>query len=451
MVDTARARAERVANDSAWLQPGTAAFDSLKNIIINNPDLQSGSMFLDESKFAHVEGIYRFDDHIKWMKLLVGASYRSYLPRSFGTIFSDTLLNPADTLPDGRNNPNGEYRRIVTHEFGGFLQAVKKFYRDKFKAEFSLRADKYTNFNPQFSPRGSLVFQQGDHTLRVSGSAAYRIPTLQDQFILLNLGPITLVGNREGFPDAYALTSVQEFRDSLDVNVIDPDILRTVSIKKLRPERVRTLELGYRTIYNKVMYFDFTFYHNWYTDFIGDVRVAQITNEGGVVGEESGVDAIITRNYELKQIPVNSDNMVRTWGFSVGVSYYFGRGLTFKGNYTYSDINEEDIEDDLIPGFNTPQHKFNLGMEGRRIWRGLGFNSNFRWSDAYFWQSPFGDGQVPAFYPLDAQLNYEIKPANLTVAVGGSNLLNDQYRTAYGSPLIGRLFYASLSFEIGKL
>jgi outer membrane receptor protein involved in Fe transport len=156
----------------------------------------------------------------------------------------------------------------------------------------------------------------------------------------LDLGPITLVGNLDGYPDAYTLNSVDEFNDSLDNNVIDPDLLESVSIPKLRPEKVRTFEFGYRTIYNKVMYFDFTFYHNWYTDFIGDVRVAQITNEGGEVGGESGVDAIITGNYDLLQIPVNSDNTVRTWGFSVGVSYYFGRGITFRGNYTYSDINE---------------------------------------------------------------------------------------------------------------
>lgn len=447
----AHQRAAIVA-DSAWFKPGTPQFDSLLNIITKDPDLQSGSKFLDESKLFHVDGLYRFDEYLKWMNLLVGASYRAYLPKSFGTIFSDTLINPADTLPDGRNNPDGEYRKITTHEFGVFTQAIKRLIDNKLKLEVSLRLDKYTSFDPQFSPKGSIVFTQGNHTLRVSGSSAYRLPTLQDQYILLDLGPITLVGNLDGYPDAYTLSSVQEFQDSLDAGLEgeDADILEVVSIKKLRPEKVRTFEFGYRTIYNKVMYFDFTFYHSWYTDFIGDVRVAQITNEGGEVGGESGVDAIITGNYDLKQIPVNSDNTVRTWGFSVGLSYYFGRGLTFRGNYTYSDINEEDIDDDLIPGFNTPMHKFNLGMEGKRIWKDLGFNVNFRWSDTYLWESPFGDGQIPAYFTLDGQINYEIKPAYLTLAVGGSNLTNHEYRTAYGSPMIGRMFYGSISFDINK-
>ncbi len=447
-------RAHAIAADSAelyWIKPGTPKFDSLFNKITTDPNLETGSLFLDQSKLVHVEGQYKFDDYIKWLNLLVGASYRAYLPKSYGTVFSDTLLNPADTLPDGNDNPDGEYKKIRTHEFGVFTQATKKICKDKLKLEVSLRLDKYTNFDPQVSPKGSIVFTQGNHTLRVSGSSAYRLPTLQDQYILLDLGPLTLIGNLDGYPDAYTLSSVIEFHDSLDAGIVvpDDDMLEVVSIKPLRPEKVRTFEFGYRTIHNKVLYLDFTFYHNWYTDFIGDVRVASI-NTKGVAGERSGTDAIISGNFDLYQIPMNSESLVRTWGFSVGLSYYFGKGVSFRGNYTYSDINEGDLEDELIPGFNTPMHKFNLGMEGKGVWKGLGFNANFRWSDTYLWESPFGDGQIPAYFTLDGQINYEIKPAYLTLAMGGSNLLNDEYRTAYGSPLVGRMFYGSVIFEINK-
>jgi len=449
MVDSARNAALIEAAD-AWYQPGSKQFDSIVQMTVTNPDLQSGSKFLDESKFVHVEGNYKFDDYVKWLDLMVGASYRTYLPKSYGTIFRDTLIDISDTLTDGRNNPEGEYERIVTHEAGVFATATKRLLNDKLKLSASLRMDKYTSFDPQISPRGSVVFTHKNHTLRVSGQSAYRMPTLQDQFILLNLGPITLVGNLDGYDPAYTLESVTEFNDSLDVNEIDPELLEVVNIPKLRPEKVRTIEFGYRTVHNERLYIDFGFYYNWYKAFIGDMRVAQI-NTDGVVGEESGVDAIITENYDLKQIPINSDNVVRTWGFSVGLSYYFGHGISFKGNYTYSDINEEDIDDDLIPGYNTPNHKFNIGLEGKRIFKGLGFNTNFRWSDTYFWQAPFGDGQIPAFYTLDGQINYEIKEAYLTLAVGGSNLLNDRYHTAWGAPYIGRLFYGSIIFEINKI
>ena len=449
MVDSARHAALIDAAD-AWYEPGSKQFDSLFQEITHDPNLQTGSLFLDQSKLVHAEGQYRFDEYVKWLELLVGTSYRAYLPKSYGTIFSDTLINPADTLDNGRDNPDGEYEKIVTHEFGIYGTATKRLLEDKLRLSVSLRMDKYTSFDPQVSPRGSIVFTHKNHTLRVSAQSAYRLPTLQDQYILLDLGPITLVGNLDGYPAAYTLKSVDEFNDSLDVNEIDPDLLETVNIPKLRPEKVKTIEFGYRTVHAERLYIDFGFYFNWYKDFIGDMRVAAIQTDG-VVGEESGVDAVITKNYDLYQIPINSDKTVRTWGYSVGLSYYWGHGLTLKGNYTYSDINENDIDDDLIPGYNTPMHKFNLGLEGKRVWKGLGFNSNFRWSDTYLWQSPFGDGQIPAYFTLDAQLNYEFKEYYTTISVGGSNLLNDPYRTAYGSPLIGRMFYASLIFDINKI
>ncbi|GIV33340.1 MAG: membrane protein [Chitinophagales bacterium] len=447
-------RAKQIAEDSAktkWILPGSPKFDSLFQIITKDPDLQTGSKFLDESKLINIDGYYNFRDLWDWMEILAGASYRVYLPKSYGTIFSDSLVNPADTLPDGRNDPDAEYHKIVTHEFGLFAQAIKRLLDNKLKLEFSIRMDKYTNFKPQLSPRGSIVFTHNDHTLRLSAASGYRLPTLQDQYIHLDLGPITLIGNLNGFQDSYTLRSVEDFWDGYDtMTVVPPDtVLEVYKINRLRPEKVRTVEVGYRTVHNKVLYIDFSFYHNWYTDFIGDIRVA--VPRDGIAGEETGYNDIITRNYDLRQIPVNSKSTVRTWGFTVGLSYYFGRGITFKGNYTYSDINEKDIDDDLIPGFNTPKHKFNLGLEGKRVWKGLGFNSNFRWSDTYLWQGPFGDGQIPPFFTLDAQLNYEFKEYYTTIAVGGSNLLNRKYRTAYGSPLIGRMLYASLIFEINKL
>ncbi len=449
MVDSAITRATFAAAN-AWFQPGTPQFDSLLNVITTDANLQSGSKFLDRSKFVHVEGVYRFDDYVKWLDLVAGASYRAYLPQSFGTIFSDTLLNPADTLADGRNNPDGEYRQIRTHEVGVFGQATKKILNDKLRFSVSMRLDKYTNFDPQVSPRGSIVYTQKNHTLRVSGQSAYRLPTLQDQFILLDLGPITLIGNRDGYDRVYTLNSVDTFRTILEDSIqFRSELLKDITIKPLVPERVRTIEFGYRTVHNNVLYIDFNFYYNWYTNFIGDVRVVEPS--AGVAGEESGLNDVITQDYSLKQIPVNSESTVKTWGYSIGLSYYFGRGITFKGNYTYTDINDGAFDDDLIPGFNTPMHKFNIGLQGKAIWKGLGFSSNFRWSDTYFWQSPFGDGQIPAFYTLDAQLNYEFKDKYTTVAVGGSNLLNDRFRTAFGSPLIGRLLYASLIFEISKL
>lgn len=450
MVDSANARATALANATAFdvYAPGTAAFDSVFNTVINDPDLETGAKFLDKSSLQHIEAQYNFD----WFEpvdIIAGASFRRYGPKSFGTIFRDTLIDPADTLENGLNDPDAEYDNISNVEFGAYVQATKRFFADRLKLIGSIRVDKNQNYDVQFSPRFSAVISQNNHTFRFSAQTAFRSPTLQNQFILLDLGPITLKGNLDGFDNLYTLESVDTFRATYDSTFqIRPELLEAVTLDPIQPEQVTTLEVGYRLIHNKVLYLDIAAYYNWYTDFIGDVRVVE--PDAGQAGEESGEDAVLTESFTVLQIATNANETVRTYGFSVGMSYYFGKGVTYKANYTYSDINTDDVTNDVIPGFNTPKHKFNMGLEGKRLWKGLGFNSNLKFSDGFFWESPFGDGQVKPYYTLDAQLNYEFREYYTTIAVGASNLTDNRFQQAYGSPMVGRIFYASLLFDINK-
>jgi len=451
MVDRADSVA-KIQADREWIQPGTAEFDSLYNVIKQDPDLKSGSKFLDKSWMMHYDAQYQFD-FIKVVDILVGASYRRFRPNSFGTIFRDTLIDVSDTLANGRNNPDGEYVKITNQEAGGYIQVSKKILSDKLKLIASFRADKNQNFDVQFSPKGSIIYSPTpSHTFRVSGQSAFRTPTLQNQYILLDLGPITLKGNTEGYTNLYTLNSVTDFLDYYDSTYqIKTDILEAVELPKLRPEQVRTIDFGYRGIFiNNKMFVDFNAYYNWYKNFIGEIRVVS-PNNGGTVGEDSGEDAILTGSYDRFQIPVNAEETVRTWGASIGLSYVLGKGITANGNYTYAAINEDDLaQSDLLPGFNTSTHKFNVGLTGRRVWKGLGFNTNFKWNGAYFWQSSFGDGDVPAYYSLDGNLSYEFKDYYTTISVGASNITGNKYRMIYGGPTIGTLIYASLLFDIGK-
>ena len=451
MVDSADRVAQRFANEK-WIKPGTQQFDSLYNVIINDPDLQTGSQFLDQSWMMHFDAQYQFNQ-IKSVDLIAGASFRQFFPNSFGTIFRDTLINLADTLANGRNNPDGEYQTITNREAGGFIQASKKFMGDKLRIIASMRLDKNENFDLQYSPKATFMYSVNpNHVMRISGQQAFRTPTLQNQFILLDLGPIILKGNTTGFENLYTLNSVDAFLDNYDTtNQINTSLLKSIALQKLRPEQVKTLEVGYRGIFvDNKLFVDFTAYYNWYTNFIGEIRVVEPTNNG-IVDEETGEDAILTGAFQRYQIPVNAEQQVRSWGASIGLSYALGKGYTLNGNYTYADLNEEDLmQSELIPGFNTSNHNFNLGVQGRRIWKGLGFNTNFKWNGAYFWQSSFGDGDVAAFYTLDANVSYEMKDYFTTITVGATNLTNNKFRMVYGGPTIGTLIYASLLFDINK-
>lgn len=453
MVDSAMNVAMAAANNS-WYQPGTAQFDSTRKSIITNADLQNGSLFRDKSSLYHLDGQYQFTQ-IKWLDLQAGANFRYYVPRSYGTIFSDTILNRNDTLANGSANPNGKFRRIDVWEVGGYVQATKKFFNDRFKITASVRVDKNKNFKPQFSPRLALSYTVKTHTFRVAAQSAFRTPTLQNQYINLNLGPITLLGNLNGFENLYTLNSVNEYKDSLAVNNpndVDPNILKPVTYNKLKPEQVITVEAGYRSVLWKKLYVDADVYFNRYTNFIGDVRVVRPLN-GAVAGEESGSDAILTGDYEVYQIPVNSSKIVNSVGAGIGLTYFIRKGLQANFNYSYAKLLTKNLDDEIIPGFNTPPHKINLGLSGNRIWKGLGFSTTFQWVDGFEWQSPFGTGNVKAYTVWDAQVNYGIDFGQCTVTarLGSSNLLNTQRREVYGGPFIGRIFYGSLGFSWNRL
>ncbi|MBI5916038.1 MAG: TonB-dependent receptor, partial [Bacteroidetes bacterium] len=133
----------------------------------------------------------------------------------------------------------------------------------------------------------------------------------------------------------------------------------------------------------------------------------------------------------------------------------FGNFYQFSGNYSWNKLNKEFEDDPIIPAFNTPEHKFNVGLSGRNIqtawFKNFGFNINYKWIERFVFEgSPQFTGLIPSYDLLDAQVNYNFRKPNLTVKVGASNVLNNRQFQTYGGPRIGRLAYISLLFESKK-
>ena len=80
------------------------------------------------------------------MDLQVGANFRYYSPRSYGTIFTDTLVNFADTLENGSADRNAEFTKLSLWEMGGYVQGTKRFFENKLVINASARVDKNQNF-----------------------------------------------------------------------------------------------------------------------------------------------------------------------------------------------------------------------------------------------------------------------------------------------------------------
>ena len=77
------------------------------------------------------------------------------------------------------------------------------------------------------------------------------------------------------------------------------------------------------------------------------------------------------------------------------------------------------------------------------MFKNFGFNVAWRWSDTYLWEASLGNGDVPSFNVLDAQINLRVPSMKSTFKAGATNLLGDDYFTAFGTGFIGSQYYVS--------
>lgn len=406
--------------------PGTAAFDSAFAYLTSTPISEGGSMLFDKSGLVHVQGEYKFTP--SFATITVGSSFRQYRPNSGGNIFSDT----------------GDVK-ITNSEVGTYINIEKRLLDDNLILNASNRVDKNQNFNFLVSPAISAVYKVKDnHVFRLSFSSALRNPTLLDQYLYYDIGPATLLGNINGLDSVVTLESVYDYYGDYPYDV---DNLEYVNIDPIKPEKVKTVEVGYKgTLFSK-LFIDLSYYYSWYTDFIGFRIVASPPVDSA--GQPTP--------FTVYRVSSNAETQVTTQGVSVGANYYFWNYYAISANYSWNVLNKTDSLDPLIPAFNTPENKFNIGLNGRDmvvrmgplVVRNVGFNINYKWIQGFVYEgSPQFTGYIPTYSLLDAQINYLIKRYNLKLKVGASNLLNTMRYQTYGGPYIGRMGYASLVFEL---
>lgn len=415
-----------------YLEPGTPEFTNEFNALVaaKNNSEEEGTRFFDESSLSHVHGEYIFNPE-GLEEIRVGGNYRRYTPWSDGTIFSDTTSE-----------------RIVNQEVGFYTGIKRRFIQDRLIATATIRADKNQNFDWVYSPAASFVFSPREQDyLRVSFSSALRNPTLADQYLWLDVGPATLVGNLEGADSLITVASFIDFRNSANAASgqysLNRDTLVYFDIDPIRPERVKTFEVGYRTTLGEKVYLDAGYYFSIYEDFIG----YNIGLDALFIGNEQSPRAVDVYRYAA-----NSTSEVQTQGASIGLNYYLDNNFMLAGNYSWNELVKTDVNDPIIPAFNTPKHKYNLSLtardlklKGKSTW---GFGVNYKWIQGFVFEgSPQFTGFVPTYDLLDAQVNANFQKLNTTLKLGGSNLLQNIHVEAYGGPFVGRMLYASLLYE----
>ena len=450
-----QAQAHTNSVDNAYLDPfyapGTARFNEKFDEITGKRFTEGGSLFFDRSALAHAMGEYKFKP--AFGEVTVGGNVRQYLPNSAGTIFRDT----GDVV-------------IRNSEFGLFAGLEKKFLENKLTATATVRLDKNQNFKPLLSPAVSLVYANTPaHVWRLSFSSAIRNPTLADQYLYYNVGRALLLGNVSGQFEAgrdsmFTVDSFDAYRNTTSL-VEGLSKLDWFHVDRLRPEQVRTIEVGYRGTHWESVYFDLSAYNSWYTDFIGYIigLDANFAQDG------------IPMGLQVYRVAANASSRVMTRGLNAGFNWYRPK-LTYTFNYSYNQLTSGK-DDPIIPAFNTPQNKFNAGFNARdrkipfTSLNRLGYGLNWKYVQGYLFEgSPQFSGPISSYDMVDAQVSVQFPAQHLTVKLGASNLfglsplwgedvpdgdrleraLNNKVYLVYGGPSIGRLAYIQLSYEFSK-
>jgi outer membrane receptor protein involved in Fe transport len=387
---------------------GSDQFNQIFDKVRKTP-IPAGGLFLEKSQLWMTEGQYNFSNKIKFADLIVGADIKKYVLNSQGTLFIDTA---------GAININ---------EFGAYAQVTKNLFDNRLNLSFSGRLDKNEDFKEHFTPRATALIRVAkDNNVRLSYQTAYRFPSTQQKYIRLDVGDYMILG---GLP--WVMEFMHADKNPVYAMKTDGTIEPTkYEYKEFKPENMQSFELGYKGLIAEKLLVDAYGYFGQYTDFLGRNTLIQPATG------------------KVFSTVVNSTTKVKTHGFGLGLDYQMS------GNYSvffnaYSDVLT-DVPTGFQSYFNTPKYRFNAGIANSGLGKSqaIGFNVMMHWQDEFTWDGELANGPVDAYTTVDAQVSYTVKKINTMIKLGGTNLFNQYYKSGYGNPSIGGLYYVSLGFHL---
>ena len=430
-------QAARAFSDVGRPVPGSTQFNSLFDKVRATPISEGGGLFLDKSDLYLAEGQYNFSNLLNFAQLLVGANYKQYVLNSQGTLFADTA------------GP------INISEIGAYAQLSRGFVDDRIRLTASGRYDKNENFDGRFTPRFTALYKVAeDHNIRASYQTAYRFPTTQNQWINLVIGGGTvLIGGLPELRDfydfkgntAYTVNSVRAAGAALRSGMPPEQalaLLQEQQFDEYTPETLKSFELGYKGLIQKKLLVDVYGYYGKYDNFLGRIVVLQSLQPGNPLGLFSSSTS------RAISVAVNSSSKVTTYGFGASVDYQLPDNFVVNGNITTDRI--KDVPPGFVSFFNTPNYRLILGVgnTGFGYQKRFGFHADLRNQDGYYFESDFRQGEISGFTTIDAQVSYKFPKTRSLLKLGATNLTNKYYRTAFGNPEIGGIYYLSFGYNV---
>jgi len=452
----------RAFADRSRLEPGTTTFAAEKERLISSTDFTDGARLINNSSLLHVEGNYNFKELISWADFEIGSNYRFYDLISEGSIFPDTANND-----------------ITFFEYGGYLKASKKFLDEDLSVTASARYDKSENFDGHISPRISALYTYKEkHNFRASFLTGYRNPGAKEQFTNKDIGPARLLGGLIELVSPYNIPmngifrkKVYEFNDAVDadlysqynpynndqailknMDILTEGIVEEKDIGDLQPEKVVSYELGYKSKLADKLFLDAVYYRSTYESFVGYAEIVKPRTSPDIDLFTAATQVNNSIQSEVFYIYSNSQEKITIQGVAAGMKYLFPIGAVISANATWSNLQTE-IDDPIVPGFNTPVFKSNISVSNRRLdqlennpgFKNVGFNVTWRWQSGIDWESPFASGYLEPVSTFDIQVSVHFDRPQSTLKMGVSNFFDILYTNSFGGTQVGSFYYVSFT------
>lgn len=419
----------------------------------------AGVRALDNSTMSHFEGMYNLKDWLPTeLEVVTGVSYRNYNMLTKSTLFP--------TKKDGSE--------FTMYEIGAYVQGSYNYKINdmvSIKPTVALRYDKNEFFKGGVTPRVSGVVSIGEHNIRASWQSAFRNPSPNQ---LLADGKNGEVGGSEASLTSadliknpgYTSTSVANYvksgnADTLVKFVVDPANFTT--------EKIKTWEIGYKTLIGNKLYIDAFLFSSKYSDFIAAQPVSQ--PKTGVVTD---LKAGGTTNVYGTGVNFNNYNEIFVNGWGIGLDYALGGGYNVSANYANQvgtitlkdnfgvtrkdaygvEIVNRKMSDPAVSKvqrnfFISPENRYNIAVSNPKVTKNFGFNVAYRWTDKMWVEqgNTQGDVWLPSWQTIDVSVMYKLPQYRTTIKLGANNIANKYYSQGYGLAQIGGMYYISLNFD----
>ena len=432
--------AGRKAADANMLRPGSKAWnDAYKVALTNGIDVFGGGAgILDTSKSNSFEANYNLQDLVSGVDIVIGTSFRDYILRSNGTLFTDY------------DAP------IEYNEMGMYAQAQKSVLGGAVKLTGSMRYDKSEFFDGHITPRiGALVNLSENQNIRFSYQTGFQNPSAQDQYIGLDAGAAVLMGSSPDNVDRFNMkfrglsgytgyiTGKQVQQNSFTLaSVLAGAPVKAGNLGNVEAQYVQSYDLGYR-INGKKTAFDINAYFTKWDNFISAVNV--ITPMYNTFG---GLAALSQGDYKVFSYDSNTDQVVKTLGVSAGIETQFLKVFDLNMTYSYNKMDFDNSNTDFEAGFNTPQTRIVMSLGSTKIADNFSFNVSAKYHDSFLWQqSGFVDGVIPTNTTFDASMNFDIPKLDSRIKIGGTNIGGCEYLVMPGSGMVGQQFYVGFTLN----